>query len=254
MLLHAVTIVLFAVTAAPSAFAQQRIHPGSTISLDGDLGCVSFEVMQSLLAIAQRTNASASNEDLRGAADKEVRAHQCFRVSDAGFKVLEVRAGLARVRFGQNALWVITDPKLKASLGPVVRHVKPTNPFGIDPAVETEKLERGDLTILGQIKLKSGGDLKQFLMSNRRRLKVANHLSSVYCLEHQIGNAGDGCTVEINVHSVGVRNVDLCSMLVRWRSPLGQTTFMPESGAAKFIDRDPHQFWGALDWNDSRCE
>ena len=126
--------------------------------------------------------------------------------------------------------------------------------FGLDPDAEIKRLERGDLVILSKIKLKSGGDMRGFLSNNRHRLKTINHLSDVYCFPRPTGNAGDGCTIEVKVHSTRVRNAEQCAMLIRWRRPLGTTAFLPESGAAKFINDDPKQFWGALSWNDSRCE
>jgi hypothetical protein len=142
--------------------------------------------------------------------------------------------------------FVLTAVSLATEAKPV------TEAFGINPWDELDKLERGNLDLLRQIKLRSGGDLKTFLLRNK--ITVVHKPSDVACSMRQINALGDGCTVSINVTNGRVRNVNQCSILLRWRRPLGQAQFIPESGWAHRLDADPADLVGALRDHEATCD
>jgi hypothetical protein len=239
---------LFVVIAAGVVLLAANVSAAAaeSIRLDGDLGCDTLEVQQTRLARLQAA-AKAAPEDVATLA----RSGQC-RFLGGPFDVKERRpvAGgtFLRVGFGDGSLWV-----LQSSLaGRQAPQLSAKQRFGFDPAEELARLESGNLDVLKQIRLQSGGDLKAFIIANH--VTVVHHLSDFACSETQLNGLGDGCTVSINVTNGKVRNVDRCSVLLRWRRPMGLSNFLPESGWARNVDQQPKLLIGALKDDETRCD
>ena len=229
---------LSALAFSASTFAVQY-RVGGTLKLDDRQGCDTAELQIERLE-ALKAGDSARHAQLSAS---------CKRLAGP-FLIQEVRptqdGEVLRVAFGSGSLWVHTSPLLVAK-----RETQLKPDFRMDPWKELDKLERGDLALLRQIKLSSGEDIFSFV--RRRRLTVVHKLSDVACREKPTAAFGDGCWITIHVTNGRVRNVDSCSNMLRWRRPLGETAFVAQSGGAQELDADEARFLATLEYQAQRC-
>jgi hypothetical protein len=124
--------------------------------------------------------------------------------------------------------------------------------FGMDPEVESSKLEKGNFAILGQIKLRTGTNVLAFF--KKHEVFVAPALSDVACSEKQINYLMPGCSVLVQVTNGHVKHLNECGTILRCRRISKNGPFLPDNGWAKAIDENPSSFLAVLKDNELRCD